>query len=103
MLIGIFRSQPVPGYGYIAGEYDPDPSGTDGIVTVLDVPEGGHTIDLFVRETRQWIRSTLSAHDGTYCFPALLEGIEYDVISRHKTRMYTDVIVPARVPWPYVT
>lgn len=91
MLIDIYRSPPAATHGYIAGP-----------CRVLGAPSGGHIIDLFTREPRQWIRSTLSSHlNGTYAFGALELGIEYNVEARHATRGYEDRIVGAVVPKAY--
>lgn len=85
MLIDILNFPTPPGIGYIAGP-----------CRVLSAPSGGHIIDLFTREPRQWIRSTLSSHrDGTYAFGALELGIEYNVEGRHATRGYEDRIAGA--------
>ena len=91
MLIDIYRSSPAATHGYIAGP-----------CRVLGAPSGGHIIDLFTREPRQWVCSTLSSHrDGTYAFGALELGIEYNVEGRHATREYEDRIAGAVVPKAY--
>lgn len=91
MLIPFYFSAKSSTHGYIAGP-----------CRVLGAPSGGHIIDLFTREPRQWIRSTLSSHlDGTYTFGALELGIEYNVEGRHATREYEDRIAGAIVPKAY--
>lgn len=85
MLIDILRSRPGDGYGYIAGQ-----------AQVLGAPSSGHILDLFTREPRTWIRSTLSSPlDASFTFPALELGVEYNVEGRHATREYEDRIVGA--------
>ncbi len=75
MLIDLYRA-PIPdGYGYIAGE-PPDGLVMDGPAPVQAV------IDLFDSDSRTWLRSTLSAVDGTYCFPALLVAGNYFSVAR---------------------
>lgn len=91
MLIDVMRSAPASTHGFIAGP-----------CRVLGVPSGGHILDLYIREPRQWIRSTLSAQlDGRYAFGALELGIEYNVEGRHATREYEDRIVGAVTPKAY--
>jgi hypothetical protein len=85
MLIDIYRSAPSTPRGYISGQS-----------RVLGAPSGGHVLDLFTREPRVWIRSTLSSPlNGSFAFPALELGVEYNVEGRHATREYEDRIVGA--------
>lgn len=90
MLIPVLFSPAFVSAGYIAG-----------IVDTNDAPEQGHVIDLFTRAPRLWMRSTLSQNAGFYQFDALNNATEYDVVARHKTRAYEDVIVGAVLPEPY--
>lgn len=96
MLIPLIITAKDPARGFIAGR---PPA---GLVTLNDAP-GRAEVDLFVRETRQWIRSTRSEFDGRYEFEGLTLGVEYDVIGRDYTRTWQDVIVGAVQPWPYGT
>jgi hypothetical protein len=93
MLINLLMSPPETGYGYIAG------TAPNGLVTVNDAP-AVRVVDLFVRETRQWIQSTLSAVDGRYQFDALLLSTKYDVIGRDGV-VYNDVISANITPAAY--
>jgi len=91
VLIPVYFSAPAAGYGYIAGQSQ-----------VLAAPSGGHVLDLFTREPRVWIRSTLSSPlDGSFAFPALELGVEYNVEGRHATREYEDRIFGAVTPKAY--
>lgn len=85
MIIDIYRSAPSTPRGYISGQS-----------RVLGAPSGGHVLDLFTREPRVWIRSTVSSPlDGSFAFHALGLGVEYNVEGRHATREYEDRIVGA--------
>lgn len=91
MLLQLYFTEPFPTVGFIAGE-----------AQVLGAPSGGHVLDLFTREPRVWIRSTLSSpFDGSFAFPALDLGVEYNVEGRHATREYEDRIVGAVTPKAY--
>lgn len=75
MLIDIQRA-PVPdGYGYIAGEPP------DGLVLSEGTPASA-VIDLFETDTCARVRSTRSAVDGSYCFPALPTTTEFFAVAR---------------------
>lgn len=84
MLIPIYFSSTLPGYGYISGQ-----------TQVLSAPSGGHVVDIFSRKPRVWLRSTVAAPDGSFAFGALPDGVEYNVEGRHATREYEDRIVGA--------
>ena len=75
MLLTVYFSDPYPGYGYIAGE-PPDGLVKEGATPVVAV------IDLFDTDGREWLRSTRSAVDGTYCFPALPVSGNYFSVAR---------------------
>lgn len=90
MLIPIIITGRDADYGYISGTVDEN-----------DAPQEGHVVDLFTRTPRLWVRSTLSQNAGVYQFDALDNATEYDVVARHKTRSYEDVIVGAVLPEPY--
>ena len=91
MLIPVYFSIPFATHGYISGQSQ-----------VLGAPSGGHVLDLFTRDPRVWIRSTLSSPlDGSFAFPALELGVEYNVEGRHATREYEDRITGAVTPKAY--
>lgn len=75
MLIPVIFSAPDPAYGYIAGE------APDGLVKQEGTPVSA-LLDLFDTKTRAWLRSTYSAPDGTYVFPALPVAGNYFVVAR---------------------
>ncbi len=94
MLIPIIFTGRWPGYGYIAGE------APDGLVTINSAP-GVAIVDLFVRSTRAWVRSTRSTATGTYRFDGLEVAVLYDVVGRDLTQTYNDVIVARVTPVEY--
>ena len=79
------------GRGFISG------SGT-GLVTIENVP-ASRELELRARDTRYLIETIYSNIDGTYRFDYLDENTEYDIIARDYNRVYSDVIIPAVVPW----
>ena len=82
------------GDGYISGT-------APGIVTVDGAP-AGRQILLFERGTAQCAGETWSNPiDGTYMFDRLNPELEFDLIARDYTRTYSDVVIPAILPWPY--
>jgi hypothetical protein len=93
MLIPLVIAPKEAGYGYIAG------TAPNGLVTVDDAPSV-RVVDLFERETRLWIRSTVSTVQGRYQFDALPVATKYDVIGRDAV-VYNDVISANITPAAY--
>lgn len=94
MLIDLTLAPLPDGYGYIAGE-PPDGLVMDGATPVQAV------IDLFDTDTRAWLRSTLSAVDGTYSFPALPVTGDYFAIARPPNPAHKYEVQENITPEPY--
>lgn len=83
------------GAGFIAGRFP-------GTLTVDGQP-AARVIECRTRDNRKLVATTWSNPiDGTYVFHNINADLEYDLIARDHNRVYSDVIIPAVKPWPYI-